>query len=299
MDAAKKNLAREIGEHDDVDSVTADARRDWNRQLRSIEVSGGTEDTRADWAQRLGRSAEYETLIPRASWWRNTFNPSAGAQGGHQQARKADGTWQWPFSPTSDTGFAQGSSATYTWMVQHDVSGLAGAMGGKERAADRLDAFFHRADGSWATGGDAFRYDPTNEPGIHTPWLYNALGRPWKTQETVRAMASRVYGTGPKGLPGNDDLGTMSAWYVFASLGMYPQARAEMLLPSPVFPKARITRDSGPAITVTAPQASADNIYVQNVRVDGRPQTRSWLPESVLNHGGDVVVNVGPTPNTS
>lgn len=255
----------------------------------------------ADWAKRIGRTSEYKSLIPRASWWRNTFNPSAGAEGGYQQARKADGTWQWPFSPASDTGFAQGSSATYTWMVQHDVSGLAEAMGGKERAAERLEAFFHRADGSWATGGDAFRYDPTNEPGIHTPWLYNALGKPWKTQETVRAMASLVYGTGPGGLPGNDDLGTMSAWYVFASLGMYPQtpSRAEMLLSSPVFPKSTIKRDGGATITVTAPQASAENVYVQGVRVDGRPQTRSWLSGSVLNHGGRVEVNVGPAPDTA
>ncbi|MGW3623992.1 GH92 family glycosyl hydrolase [Streptomyces sp. NPDC000880] len=254
----------------------------------------------ADWAKRLGRTAEYDELMPRASWWRNTFNPSAGVEGGYQQARKADGTWLWPFSPTSDAGFAQGTSATYTWMVQHDVSGLAQAMGGKERAAERLDMFFHRTDGSWATGGDGFRYDPTNEPGIHTPWLYNALGQPWKTQETVRAMASLVYGTGPNGLPGNDDLGTMSSWYVFAALGMYPQtpSRAEMLLSSPMFPKAWIKRDGGPTITVTAPAASADNVYVQNVRVNGRTHSQSWLPESLLNRGGEVVVNVGPTPNT-
>jgi predicted alpha-1,2-mannosidase len=255
----------------------------------------------ADWAKRLGRTAEHDTLMPRAGWWRNTFNPSAGQEGGYQQARKADGSWLWPFSTTSDAGFAQGTSATYTWMVQHDVAGLAAAMGGKEQAAKRLDAFFHRPDGSWATGGDGFRYDPTNEPGIHVPWLYNALGQPWKTQQTVRAMASLVYKTGPGGLPGNDDLGTMSAWYVFAALGMYPQtpSRAEMLLSSPMFQKAWIKRGNGRTITVTAPQAAPDAIYVQDVRVNGKAHSRSWLPESLLNRGGDVVVNVGATANTS
>ncbi|MFI6739056.1 GH92 family glycosyl hydrolase [Nonomuraea sp. NPDC050451] len=255
----------------------------------------------ADWAGRLGRDAERDLLMPRASWWRNTFNPSAGPEGGYQQARKADGSWLWPFSATSDAGFAQGTSATYTWMVQHDVSGLAAAMGGRQQAAKRLDTFFHRADGSWATGGDGFRYDPTNEPGIHVPWLYNALGRPWKTQETVRAMASLVYRTGPGGLPGNDDLGTMSAWYVFAALGMYPQtpSRAEMLLSSPMFPKAWIKRGNGRTITVSAPQAAPDAVYVQDVRVNGRAYTRSWLPESLLNQGGDIVVTVGATPDTS
>ncbi|MEV5300360.1 glycoside hydrolase family 92 protein [Amycolatopsis methanolica] len=198
----------------------------------------------ADWASRLGRGAESRELIPRASWWRNTFNPAATPEGGYQQARLANGNWVQPFSATSDVGFAQGTSATYTWMVQHDVSGLAAA---------RLDAFFHRPDGSWATGGDGFRYDPTNEPGIHTPWLYNARGQPWKTQETVRAMASLVYRTGPSGLPGNDDLGTMSAWYVFAALGMYPQtpSRAEMLLSSPMFEEAWIKRNDG-TVTVGA-----------------------------------------------
>ena len=272
----------------------------WGGAAETLEAS--TADfALADWAKRLGRDREYRDLIPRASWWRNTFNPSAGPGGGWQQARNSDGNWRWPFSPTSETGFAQGTSATYTWMVQHDVSGLAAAMGGRERAAERLDEFFHRPDGSWATGGDGFRYDPTNEPGIHVPWLYNALGKPWKTQETVRAMASLVYKTGPSGLPGNDDLGTMSAWYIFAALGMYPQtpARAEMLLSSPIFPKAWIKRNGGPTITVTAPQASDENIYVQSVKVNGRPYSRSWLPESLLNQGGEVLVNVGPQPNTS
>ncbi|MGI5048468.1 glycoside hydrolase domain-containing protein, partial [Streptomyces sp. JAC25] len=75
----------------------------------------------------------------------------------------------------------------------------------------------HKADGSWSVkGGDALRDDPTNEPAIHAPWLYNALGKPWQTQETVREIADMVYGSGPRGLPGNDDLGTMSAWYVFS-----------------------------------------------------------------------------------
>ncbi|MCS7479246.1 GH92 family glycosyl hydrolase [Umezawaea endophytica] len=253
----------------------------------------------ADWAARLGEDGIRAELLPRASWWRNTFNPSA-AGSGYQQAKNADGTWVWPFTPSSDTGFAQGSSATYTWMVQHDVSGLANAMGGKTQAAQRLDDFFHRPDGSWATGGDGLRYDPTNEPGIHAPWLYNALGQPWKTQETVRAMAGLVYKTGPAGLPGNDDLGTMSAWYVFAALGVYPQtpSRAELLLSSPVFPKTWINR-GGKTIRITTPNASPDNVYVQAAKLNGKSHTRSWLPESIVDRGGDLTVDVGPTPNTA
>lgn len=85
-------------------------------------------------------------------------------------------------------------------LVPQDVQGLAAAMGGRDTAAARLDGFFHKPDGSWSIrGGDPLRYDPTNEPGIHAPWLYNALGQPWKTQETVRELVDTVYGTGPSG----------------------------------------------------------------------------------------------------
>ncbi|PWK83732.1 putative alpha-1,2-mannosidase [Lentzea atacamensis] len=231
----------------------------------------------ADLAARLGLPSE--ELRKRAGWWRNTFNPATG----HQQARRADGSWVTPFNPASDQGFAQGSSATYTWMVPHDAQGLAEAMGGKDIAAARLDAFFHRPDGSWATGGDPLRYDPTNEPGIHTPWLYNELGRPHQTQETVRAMAKLVYRTGPNGLPGNDDLGTMSAWYVFAALGLYPRtpSSAELHVSSPMFPKARIAQRG---ITILAP--GAPGIHVDDVRWNGRRQTTPWLPEQFVQRGG-------------
>jgi len=257
----------------------------------------------ADWGRRLGADRpETDSLMERAGWWQHTFNPAATATDGYQQARNANGSWVSGFTPSTQTGFAQGSSATYTWMVPHDVARLAEAVGGRERAIQRLDAFFHKADGSWQyTGGDALRYDPTNEPGIHVPWMYNALGAPWKTQETVRAMADLAYGTGPRGLPGNDDLGTMSAWYVFSSMGIYPQdpARAEMLLSSPIFERVVIHRGNGVDITIESPDAGAEDIYVQSVTLDGTARNQSWLPESVMNRGGTVRIDVGTEPNRS
>ncbi|WP_330274900.1 GH92 family glycosyl hydrolase [Lentzea sp. NBC_00516] len=251
----------------------------WGGAAETLEDSVA-DQALADLGSRLGRPSE--EMRKRAGWWRNTFNPATG----HQQARKADGTWVTPFNPASDQGFAQGSSATYTWMVPHDVQGLAEVMGGPEAAATRLDAFFHRADGSWATGGDALRYDPTNEPGIHTPWIYNELGQPRKTQETVRAMARLVYRTGPSGLPGNDDLGTMSAWYVFAALGLYPRtpSSAELHVSSPMFPKARITKKN---ITILA--TGTPGIYVQETRWNGRKVEQPWLPEAFVERGGVLV----------
>ncbi|MGW1817449.1 GH92 family glycosyl hydrolase [Streptomyces sp. NPDC002125] len=257
------------------------------------------------WARLLGRDEEAAAFEVRGTWWRNVFNPGAGdgaGTTGYIQARNLDGSWVTPFSPGSDRGFAQGTSATYTWMVPQDVQGLAEAMGGRDVAAKRLDGFFHKADGSWSVkGGDALRYDPTNEPGIHAPWLYNALGQPWKTQETVREIVNTVYGTGPRGLPGNDDLGTMSAWYVFSALGLYPQTpgSATMLLGAPLFPSAVLDRREGGDITISAPEADATHPYIDAVKVDGRTSDRSWTDARLVTRGGALTYRLADRPNTS
>ncbi|MDH6622452.1 putative alpha-1,2-mannosidase [Streptomyces sp. LBL] len=255
----------------------------------------------ASWARLLGRDTEAEVLAERGSWWRNVFNPDATAEGGYIQARNLDGSWKTPFTPGTDVGFAQGTSATYTWMVPQDVRGLAEAMGGRERAAARLDGFFHRPDGSWSVrGGDPLRYDPTNEPGIHAPWLYNALGRPWRTQATVRQILDTVYGTGPSGLPGNDDLGTMSAWYVLSCLGLYPQTpgSANLLLGAPVFTRAVLDRPGGTDITIEAPAADATHQYVGAVRLDGRVHDMSWVGPRLTRSGGTIAFRLAEQPDT-
>ncbi|MBJ7904158.1 GH92 family glycosyl hydrolase [Streptomyces sp. DSM 110735] len=252
----------------------------------------------ARWAKLLGRTEDAKSFTERAGYWRNVFNPDTG----YIQARRLDGSWVTPFSPGSDLGFAQGTSATYTWMVPQDVQGLAEAMGGRAQAEARLDGFFHKPDGSWSVrGGDALRYDPTNEPGIHAPWLYNALGAPWKTQATVRQILDTVYTTGPGGLPGNDDLGTMSAWYVFSALGIYPETpgSATLLLGAPLFPKATVARPHHRDLVLTAPDADDTHLYVDAVRQNGRPLTRSWLGPDALRSGGRLDFRLSAAPNTT
>jgi len=269
-----------------------DACHCWGGAAETLENSVA-DNSLAQWASRLGRPNVAKQLASRGDYWLNTFNPAVG----YQAARMVNGSWQAPWSPETGDGFAQGSSAQYTWMVPQNVSGLAKAMGGRDVASTRLDAFFHDEAGQWAVkGGSALRFDPTNEPDIHTPWLYNALGKPWKTQETVRQVVDNAYGIGPKGLPGNDDLGTMSAWYVFASIGMFPQApgRAEMLLASPVFTRIQIERSNGVTLRISANNTAP---YVQSVRVDGAQATQSWLSESFLTRGGSVTFTLADAPN--
>jgi hypothetical protein len=186
-------------------------------------------------------------------------------------------------------------------MVPQNATGLAAAMGGTAPAVKRLDAFFHDDAGNWAVkGGNAQRYDPGNEPGLHAPWLYNAFGQPAKTQATTREIVDTVYGTGPSGLPGNDDLGTMSAWYVFAAIGVFPQVvgRAELLVGSPLFPNVRLVRDNGVVLTIDAPATTDANQYVQSASLDGATLNRSWLPESFIRTGGTLSLTMGAAAST-
>ncbi|MBV2357094.1 GH92 family glycosyl hydrolase [Streptomyces sp. J2-1] len=288
----RPNLAQYVASH----YAAQDVCHCWGGAAETLE-DAVADSALAQWAALLGRTAEAHDFRERAAYWRNVFNPDTG----YVQARNLDGSWVTPFDPASDRGFAQGTSATYTWMVPQDVAGLAAAMGGRERAAARLDGFFHTADGSWSVrGGDPLRYDPTNEPGIHAPWLYNALGQPWKTQATVRQILDTVYGTGPTGLPGNDDLGTMSAWYVFSALGVFPQTpgRATWLLGAPVFPKAVVHRAGRPDIVLTAPDADDAHRYVSGVRQDGAPLTRSLADGELTLGGGTLDFTLATEPDT-
>ncbi|WP_019546554.1 GH92 family glycosyl hydrolase [Streptomyces sulphureus] len=289
----KEYLAKKYAPQDDCHC--------WGGAAETLE-NALADSALAHWAKQLGKPRRAAELSERAGYWRNVFNPEATDDEGWAQPRNADGSWVTPFEPGEEKGFAQGTSATYTWMVPHDVQGLAEAMGGREHAAERLDGFFHADDGSWSVGGgDPLRYDPTNEPGIHTPWLYNALGKPWKAQETVREIMDTQYGTGPGGLPGNDDLGTMSAWYVFSALGLYPQqpGSATMLLGAPMFPHAVVERPGGRNLTVNAPEADADHTYVDSVRLNGRTLDRSWDGGKLATHGGRIDHRLSDSPNTS
>jgi predicted alpha-1,2-mannosidase len=229
-----------------------------------------------------------------------TPTPTDGPYVGWMRDRYADGGWAPGFSPSTGTGFVEGSSAQYTWMVYSDVVGLAKAMGGNDTAVERLDAFFRNPDGTFdlsATTGTKF--DATNEPDIQTPYLYNYLGKAYKTQETVRAIIDTKWSDGTGGIPGNDDAGTMSAWYVLSALGLYPTvpSRAELALTSPLFPRAVVHLGSGNRLTIDAPRDSADEIYVQKLRLDGRTTTKGWLPATTVSTGGKLVYTLSSKPS--
>ncbi len=204
----------------------------------------------ASLAERLGDRANAQRLFARSRQWRNLFNAKATPQDGSTvqngfiQNRNADGTWP-KFDAESDDGFVEGSGAQYLWMLPFDAHGLVEMLGGAARAGARLDAFFHDEDGGWAlTGMGALHAEMDNEPSVAAPWLYLFTQQPWKTQATVRETMKQLWRPTPDGIPGNDDLGEMSSWYVWSALGMYPlyPGRADLVLASPLFTHAEIRR---------------------------------------------------------
>ncbi len=261
------------------------------------------EDATADFAiselaRRMGDDSTHSQFLVRAQYWKNIFNPQATSEGGYIQNRNADGTWP-KFSPESDDGFVEGSAAQYLWMVPFNAQGLFTMLGGNEKASRRLNAFFYKPDGSLAvTESGGLHAELNNEPSIETPWLFDFLGQPWKTQEAVRKVLNSIWTNSPRGMPGNDDLGEMSSWYVWSAIGMYPEipGRAELVLGSPLFTAVHIRRPAGD-IVVKAHNAGTNAPYVQSLKVNGKTTTKTWLPERFVDHGGTLEFELGATPN--
>ncbi|MEU6371728.1 GH92 family glycosyl hydrolase [Streptomyces sp. NPDC046909] len=270
----------------------------WGGAAETLEMSG------ADFAlsQLAAAAGEKDTAADfsrRAQWWQNNFNLAAHPDGGYIANRAADGSWVPGFTPATGNGFVEGTAAQYTWMVQHNPAGLFAAMGGKGRALARLDAFFHKADGSWAlTGSGGEKSELDNEPSINVPYLYAYAGAPARTQETVRAAMRHLWSTRPGGIPGNDDLGAMSSWYVFSALGMYPQvpSRAELVLASPLFPRIEIDRPDGNGISITAEGAAGGSPYIHDLKLNGTTTARPWLPAAFVRDGGRLDYTLSATP---
>lgn len=263
------------------------------------------EETSADFALSqlagyVGDTAGQKLFLQRSAYWKNLFNPKATPEGGYIQNRNADGSWP-KFSPDTDDGFVEGSAAVYLWMVPYDVNGLFDALGGKQRATARLDAFFHDNNGQWAlTNAGPLHAELNNEPSVDTPWLYAWSGQPWKTQKAVRIVENTLWKNQPDGIPGNDDLGEMSSWYVWAAMGMYPAipGRAELILGSPLFAHIQVRRPGG-NVTINARPDPAGNPYVQSLELNGKRFDRPWLPAGFALHGGTLDYRLGATPNTA
>jgi predicted alpha-1,2-mannosidase len=242
-------------------------------------------------ARSLGDGATYRAFMGRSANWRRLFNPASGMV----EPRFADGRFPTPYDNLGGGGFVEGNSAQYTWMVPHDPAGLAARLGGRDRAAARLDHFLRELNGG--PGGTHTDHALLgNEPTLGAPWLYDWVGRPYRTQAVVRRALLELYDTAPDGYPGNDDLGTLSAWYVWGVLGLYPAVPGVGVLAigSPLFARTVVRLPHRRRALILA---GGHGPYVQALRLDGRRHAMPWTTYCDLARGAVLGFRLGPRPN--
>ena len=246
-------------------------------------------------AQALGRKDLAATFGKRAANWKHAFDPATG----FMRARKRDGSFRTPFDPDASgygTDYTEGNAWQYSWYVPQDVAGLAAAHGGADKLLARLDAVFdakvdpkvfaHMEDITGLIGW----YAHGNEPSHHVAYLYAYAGQPWRTQARLKQIMDTQYKPTIDGLAGNDDLGQMSAWYVFTALGFYPVAPGsnQYILGRPFVRKATLNLPNGKRFSVVADGLSDANAYVGGVTLDGKPLHRAFITHQELMAGGEL-----------
>jgi putative alpha-1,2-mannosidase len=286
----------------------------WHRR-QSVSVT--LEHCYDDWclaqiAQALGKTDDYKMFMKRAHNYQNLYKPTIGLMA----PKTADGKWVEPFDPKYSGGFAgegyfaECNSWVYTWSVQHDIQGLINLMGSRQAFTDKLDELFttgHSMDKLAFLGqfpdmtGLVGMYPQGNEPAYHIPYLYNYAGQPWKTQSRVRMLMDLWYDITPQGLSGDEDGGATSSWYVFNSMGFYPQCpgRPVFDIGSPIFQESTINVGGGKTFVVEAKNVSAANKYIQSATLNGMAWNRPWMNNSDVVKGGRLVLVMGSRPNKS
>ena len=256
----------------------------------SMGASMMLEYTNADFAiaqfarQALKNQELYKTYLKRSEKWKNIYNPEST----WMQSRFTDGSWK----PQTDD-WREASYKNYFWMMPYDLPTLIDTIGGAEVAEKRLDEFFVKLNANYS--GEFFAAG--NEPSFQSPWSYNWVGKPEKAQSTVRRIIKEQYSNRDCGLPGNDDMGAMAAWYVFADLGIYPMIPGigGFSVNSPMFPKTTITLGNGKKLKISG--GSEQNQYISGMDINGKDWNSTWLPLSEIENGGEIVFKLRNTPS--
>ncbi len=305
-----------------ANSILGNSDNVWASATTTLEYA--TDDFAiAQYAARVaGDRATYRRFMRRSANWRRLYNPATGLI----EPRYASGAFLSPYDDLQGVGFVEGNAYQYTWMVPHDPAGLFKLMGGRKRAAARLIYFMRELNGN----SDGTRTDHAllgNEPNLNAPWLFNWAGKPFKTQEAMRRALRTLYGNTPTGYPGNDDLGTLSSWYVFGALGLYPEVPGVGVLAvsSPLFRRAAISLPHGRRVLITAdafryaksrllrkkkpgkkkppppkavkvPLSTINAPYIRAMSINGRANDRPWTTYCALARGGTISYQLGPSP---
>jgi predicted alpha-1,2-mannosidase len=278
-------------------------------------------------AKDMGKKEDYLLFSKRALYYQNLFDQSTG----FMRPKKADGSWlemcnEPPkiiraedgrpyyscFDPlwvgvSPNRHFTESNAWQYLWHVPYDIQGLMNTMGGKKEFLSKLDTLFTMTPNET---GPAYapefskigQYVHGNEPVHHVAYLFNYAGEPWKTQKRVRQIMDEKYISAPDGLCGNDDMGQMSAWYIFSAMGFYPVAPGQnvFVIGTPIFEES--TLDLGVyfgnrKFTVKAQGVSSTNFYIQSATLNGKTHNKSWITHEDIVKGGILIFKMGSKPN--
>lgn len=274
----------------------------------SGSVSLTTEYARGDFAlsqlaAALGHASDAQLFGERARSYRNLYD----AKSGFLRGRAADGTFSWmTYSPTKyGEEYVEANGWQSLWMNDHDAAGLSAMLGGDAALVSKLSQMFEGTRADWDASDQSAAqfgaelpayYWPGNEPDIHAAYLFALLGRPELTSRWVRWLMATQYNDSATGLPGNDDGGTMSAWYIFSALGFYPIVGSDRyVLAAPLFARIEIALAGG-VFTIEAPGVSAERSHVEAITLDGVPLTGRELRHSELRAGRTLHFTMGPMP---
>ncbi|MCM4156983.1 GH92 family glycosyl hydrolase [Gramella sp. AN32] len=248
----------------------------------------------AQMAKALGKKDDYLEFSKRSLSYKKLYNPETG----FLQPKYRNGEWYKPFDPeaganfTKNVGYIEGNAWQYLFMVPHDIPEMIKLTGDTKNFVKRLDYIF-----------DKSHYDMANEPDIAYPFLYNySRGDEWKTQKRVDDLLRTYYKNGPYGLPGNDDTGTMSAWAVFAMMGIYPITPAAPVyaLSAPKFSKISIHLNNNyykQETLVFTSNASEGNIYIDSIEIDGKGNKSYFIDHDKLLKDGHIEFKLKATEN--
>jgi len=251
-------------------------------------------------AKSMGKTADEAKYAARGESFKNIFDPE------HNwfRPKDKDGNWvRWPADSGRIKpwyGCIESNLYQQGWFVPQDVDGMVKLMGGREKVIADLQNLFEKTPENMMWN-DYFNH--SNEPVHHVPFLFNRLGAPWLTQKWSRAVCRRAYHNGVEGLCGNEDVGQMSAWYVLASSGIHPvcPGNTRQEITSPVFSSITFKLDpeyaTGKIFTVIAHNNSAQNIYIQSAKLNGKAYEHCYIDYKDITKGGTLELTMGPQPN--
>lgn len=251
-------------------------------------------------AEKLGEKQIADEFYKRSRNYKNVYN----SQTTFMQPRNNKGSFIEDFSPDDYTPhICESNGWQYFWSVQQDVDGLISLVGGKERFTQKLDSMFTynpSADEDLPifSTGMIGQYAHGNEPSHHVIYLFNAIGQPWKTQKYAAEVMHELYKNTPAGLCGNEDCGQMSAWYVFSAMGFYPvdPISGKYEIGTPMYPEMKMHLANGKTFTILAPAVSKENIYIQSVKLDGKPYDKSYITHEQIMNGSIFEFEMGNKP---